>query len=384
MNVLIDATGVTKSKAGVGVYAKNLIHELVGLHASLHLFVAAQDDDPDLDYSGQPNVTMIWVSSKLFRKLPLRILLEQVGIPFLVLKYRIDVVHSLHYTFPLMHFRAKQVVTVHDMTFFSMPEVHITLKAFYFRLFIRASLSRADSLIFVSHSAMQDFSSRLGLPSGFSTVIHHGKSEAFNPSPDPDDVVRVRDKYGLPQEFILYVGTIEPRKNLTRLVSAFASVAQNYPDLSLVIAGMKWRMYDQLLEEVYKLNLHSRVIFPGFVAEEDKALLISSAKVFVYPSLYEGFGIPVLEALACGVPTVTSNTSALPEVAGNAALMVDPNSTIEISRAIEELLSDSSLRLRLRDASIHHAAQFTWQKTAVSTLKVYTEVMSEKPDAKSG
>ncbi len=111
MNVLIDATGVTKTKAGVGVYAKNLIHELGGLHASLHLFVAAQDDDPDLDYSGQPNVTMIWVSSKLFRKLPLRILFEQLGIPFLVLKYRIDVVHSLHYTFPLMHFRAKQVVT---------------------------------------------------------------------------------------------------------------------------------------------------------------------------------------------------------------------------------------------------------------------------------
>jgi hypothetical protein len=173
MNVLIDATSITKKKAGVGVYAKNLIHELINLDVDLHLFVLIQDDDPDLDYSGRPNVTVIKVPSRLFRKLPLRFLLEQVGLPFLLFKHRIDVVHSLHYSFPLMHFGTKQVVTVHDMTFFDMPEVHIPIKIFYFRRFITAAVRFADSIIFVSHSAQLDCNARLGPPRGLTSVVHH-------------------------------------------------------------------------------------------------------------------------------------------------------------------------------------------------------------------
>ena len=375
MNVLIDATGITRNKAGVGVYAKSLIEALIALEGRLRLFILAQDDDLDLDYSRHIAVTMIWVPGRFFRKLPLRFLLEQIGIPLLASKHKIDVIHSLHYSFPIVCFGARQVVTIHDMTFFDMPEVHVRFKVFYFRLFIRAAIRFADGLIFVSHSARRDCEARLGSPRGNSYVIHHGKSEAFHSNLDAETVHQIRERYGLTSEFVLYIGTIEPRKNLVRLVSAFASIAAADPNIKLVIAGMKGWMYDSLFQTVGRLGLETRVIFTGFIPEADKPFLMAAARVFIYPSLYEGFGIPVLEALACGVPTITSNTSSLPEVAGDAALMIDPLQTTEIAEAIKTLLTDHGLREQLRAKSKRQAEQFTWERTAALTLKAYANAL---------
>ena len=377
MNVLINATGITKNKAGVGVYAKNLIEELTHVPAGPHFFLLAQDDDPELDYGDRANITMIWVPAGVFRKLPLRFLLEQALLPLLLLKYRIDVVHSLHYSFPLVSFGARQVVTLCDMTFFSMPEVHQRKKIAYFRTFIRAAVRRADKIIFISHSAEQDCISFLGAPRGSSAVIHLGKSDAFGLNLDPVEIRKVREKYRLPQEYVLYVGTVEPRKNLSRLVSAFAAVSGQHPGLVLVVAGMKGWMNEGLLENIRSLHLESRVVFTGFIPESEKPFLIAGAKVFAYPSLYEGFGIPVLEALACGIPTLTSNVSSLPEVAGDAALTVDPRNVPEMALALERLLSDASLRAELRESSVRQAAQFTWAKTAALTLRAYEDVLSD-------
>jgi glycosyltransferase involved in cell wall biosynthesis len=373
MNVLIDATVVTREKAGVGVYAKNLIQEITRIHPGPRFFLLVQDDDPELDFGDCDNVTMIRVPAKLFRKLPLRFLLEQIFLPMLLIKHRINVVHSLHYSFPLLRFRTRQVVTFHDMTFLNMPEVHQFIKIAYFRFFIRAATRFADKIIFVSASARHDCIARLGPLRVSSSVIHLGKSAAFHPDLAPDEVKRVCVKYGLPEEFVLYVGTIEPRKNLVALVSAFASVRDRHPDLVLVLAGMMGWMYDGLLEAIRRLDLQSRVVFTGFVPEEEKPFLIAGAKVFAYPSLYEGFGIPVLEALACGIPTLTSNISALPEVAGNAALLIDPTNIQELSSALERLLSDQLLRYELKQESLRQAAKFSWGKTAAATLRAYEE-----------
>jgi glycosyltransferase involved in cell wall biosynthesis len=376
MKVLIDATGVTRNKAGVGVYARNLIDQITSVNSGPHYFLLVQDDDPELDFGSRSNVTMIRVPARLFRILPFRFLLEQIVVPLLLLKYKIDVVHSLHYSFPLVRFGTKQVVTLHDMTFFSMPEVHTFIKIRYFRFFIRAAVRLADKIIFVSQSSLQDCVSRLGPPHGSSTVIHLGKSDAFHPGLDPVVIQRVKDKYGLQADFVLYVGTIEPRKNLVALASAFATACQQYPGLLLVFAGMKGWMCDDLDETIRSLNLQSRVVFTGFVPEDEKPFLISGARVFAYPSLYEGFGIPVLEALACGVPTLTSNVSSLPEVAGQAALLVDPRSVEAISLALQQLLSDESLRERLRTESQLQAAKFTWAKTASETVRAYHDSLS--------
>lgn len=379
MRVLIDCTSITRNKAGVGVYAKNLVDELTRLQHGPRYFVLVQDDDPDLDFSGRPNVTMIRVRAGLFRKLPLRFLLEQLLLPCLLVMHRIDVLHSLHYSFPLIRFGTKQVVTLHDMTFFNMPEAHERIKVIYFRFFIRADVRFADKVVFDSHSSLSDCTTRLGPVRGTSAVVHLGKSEAFHTGLAPDEIRRVREKYGLSADFILFVGTIEPRKNLSRLVSAFAGMCGGHPSLLLAIAGMRGWMYDGLMETVRNLNLHSRVVFTGFVPEEEKPFLISAAKVFAYPSLYEGFGIPVLEALACGIPTVTSNVSSLPEVAGNAALTVDPYSVAELTSALERLVSEAPLRDQLAREALRQAAKFTWTKTAIMTREAYTDVLTSRP-----
>jgi len=209
-------------------------------------------------------------------------------------------------------------------------------------------------------------------------VIHHGKSEAFRTDLAASEIQRVREKYGLNAEYVLFVGTIEPRKNLSRLVSAFALVCGRHPGLLLAIAGMKGWMYDGLMEMVKDLDLQSRVIFTGFVPEEEKPFLIAAAKAFAYPSLYEGFGIPVLEALACGIPTVTSNVSSLLEVAGDAALTIDPYSVAELSSALEKLISDEPLRERLTREGLRQAAKFTWTKTAIMTREAYNDVLAPR------
>jgi glycosyltransferase involved in cell wall biosynthesis len=378
LRVLIDCTGVARTKAGVGVYAKNLINELTRLPSGPAYFLLVQDDDPELDFSGLLNVTMIRVPARLFRKLPLRFLLEQIVLPFLLARHRIDVLHSLHYSFPLVRLGTFQVVTLHDMTFFNMPEAHLRIKVAYFRFFIRADVRLADKVIFVSKSTMNDCVARLGQLKGTGTVIYHGKSDAYRPELPEAEVQRTRRKYALDSDFILFIGTIEPRKNLIRLVSAFASICDRHPGLLLAIAGMHGWMHDDLMATVQHLNLEERVVFTGFIPEAEKPYLISAAKVFAYPSLYEGFGIPVLEALACGTPTVTSNVSSLPEVAGNAALTVDPYNVTDLAEALEKLLSDDSLRDRLARESLLQAAKFTWTKTAAMTLEVYKDALSGK------
>jgi glycosyltransferase involved in cell wall biosynthesis len=319
---------------------------------------------------------MITVPARIFRLVPLRFLLEQLFIPFLLVKHRVSVIHSLHYSFPLLHPGVKQVVTLHDMTSFTMPEVHLPLKAIYYRAFIRAAVRFADKLIFVSHSAQQDCAAMFRLRKQTSRVIHLGKTDIFMVSSNPTISDRVRCRYNIPPMFLLYVGTIEPRKNLVRLVSAFASIANIHKGCVLVIAGMKGWMYDDLFEKVRQLDLQSRVIFTGFISEEDKLALIQAATVFAYPSLYEGFGIPVLEAMACGIPTVTSNISSLPEIVGNAALLVDPTSVEEIAVALDRLLSDTDLREDLGRRSILQAALFTWEKTAKLTRDIYFSLAS--------
>ncbi|SDF71541.1 glycosyltransferase family 4 protein [Terriglobus roseus] len=374
MRVLIDATGLTKRKAGVGVYGKELIDGLVASNL-VQLYLVVQDDDPDLAYYPAA-VTVLRMPSRFLRKVPLRIIFEQTVLPFLIRKYRVDVVHSLHYSFPIFRFGAKSAVTIHDMTSLSMPEVHIGIKLRYYRFFIRRAQKWSDGLIFVSRSAQEDFVSHLGPPRGLSTVVYHGKSPAFHPLIDRTQIEPLCVKYGLPERYILYVGTVEPRKNLERLVEAFASLASALPTTSLVIAGMMGWKQEHLTDLVHAFGLEDRVIFTGYVAEEEKPVLIAGSDLFVYPSLYEGFGLPVLEALACGVPTITSDVSSLPEVAGDAALLIDPKDTRAITKAIEAVMGDPVLAAGLREKGPEQAAKFTWERAATQTAAVYSALYS--------
>lgn len=376
MKVLIDATGVTRKKAGVGVYAKSLIDRLAA-SAEAELYLLVQDDDPDFAYPDQRNVTTLRVPSRFFRVVPLRLLFEQTWLPLLLRRHHIDVVHSLHYSFPLLRpGKAKSLVTIHDMTSFSMPEVHIALKKLYYRLFIRLSRTYADGLIFISRSARADYLRLLGEHRGVSEVIHHGKDPDFRPlEPQQQEALTaVRSHYGIPPHYLLYVGTIEPRKNLERLIEAFAIIAPRFPDTTLVLAGMMGWKQEHLPARIRELGLEARILLPGFVTEKEKALLIAGCSLFLYPSLYEGFGLPILEALASGVPTITSETSALPEVAGDASILVDPLNVAALAEATERVLSSAELQRALAEAGPVQAGKFTWERTAAETERLYRRV----------
>ncbi|MCX7707335.1 MAG: glycosyltransferase family 4 protein, partial [Anaerolineae bacterium] len=207
-------------------------------------------------------------------------------------------------------------------------------------------------------------------------TVYNGVDDAFCPA-DPAAVAAFRRARGLPDRFILFLGTLEPRKNLGALLRAYAAVRTRSGEGTpkLVIAGGKGWFYERILTEVDVLGLGDDVIFPGYVAADELPWWYRAAELFVYPSRFEGFGLPVLEAMACGTPVITTTSSSLPEVAGDAAILVDPDDVSALSDAMERLLADPDLRSALRAAGLQRAARFSWKRTAAETARVHGDVL---------
>jgi len=373
MKILIDFTQIPLEKAGVGVYALNQLNEICRLDGKNFYYVLAQDDEKSLDFTNCDNFKIIKVKSSLFRRFVLRSLLEQIYIPYLALKYKIDIVHSLHYSFPVF-LHAKKVVTLPDMTVFKMPKRHLISKVLWFRSFIYMAAFLADKVICISRSTQKDFLEKFNFAEKRTQVIYLGKSSLFRPDLTAEEMRQVREKYRINSNYLLYLGTIEPRKNIKNIILAFNKFLEEGNDYQLVIAGKKGWGFEEIFSLVEELHLNSKVVFTGFIDEKDKPYLICGAKIFIYPSIYEGFGIPVLEALACGVPTITSNISSLPEVAGDAALFVEPSSVDDIYSKINKLLNDRALYTQLKQRAVEQASKFSWEKTAQDTIRVYNSL----------
>jgi glycosyltransferase involved in cell wall biosynthesis len=210
-------------------------------------------------------------------------------------------------------------------------------------------------------------------------VVYLGKSRDFQPITDKSSIDNFREKNNLKRDFILYVGTLEPRKNITGLINAYRLFKDMTPYLNyaLVIGGGKGWMYSDIFELIEKLSLMNDVIFLGYVQDKELPILYNAAKLFVYPSLYEGFGLPVLEAMACGVPVITSNTSSLPEIVADAGIMLDPLDINALAKAMHNVLMDDSLRHSLIEKGLKRAENFSWEKTAAMTMNIYRKVLSE-------
>jgi glycosyltransferase involved in cell wall biosynthesis len=287
----------------------------------------------------------------------------------------LDLFHAPDFILPPVRPGTPTIVTIHDLSFVREPDSTMPGMSVHLNKWVPHSVKRADRVIAVSEATRRDLIEFYQTPPAKISVIYHGVSPEFRPVQEKERLRAVRYKYGLDQRpFILSVGTIQPRKNYQRLVQAFASINQ---PLSLVIAGSEGWNCDDVYREVERLGLDDRVYFPGFVAEEDLPVLLSAATLFGYPSLYEGFGLPVLEAMACGTPIVAANQSSLPEVVGDAGLTVDPTDVAALATAITRLLDDPSLRERLSAAGLAQAAKFTWPTTAAKLLRVYQEVIEE-------
>ena len=294
-------------------------------------------------------------------------------LPRLAARHKLNVLHIPN-TMPLLWPYQPTIVTLYDLTEFALPQrVYVQGRHVYRRLANWLAARRATTIITTSASTKRDIVHYLGVNPAKIQVIYPGiNQEQFHPQ--PVTMARrtyVTQTYDLPERFLLYVGKIQPRKNLPRLLQAFHQVRQTHPDVHLVLAGTGGWMNEALEATLHQLELTQVVHRPGFVAEADLPALYQMAEMLVFPSLYEGFGFPVLEAMACGTPVVTSATSSLGELAEAAALCVDPMVVEEIAAAIQTILENPDSRDTLRQKGLAHAQQFTWLRCAQETLACY-------------
>ena len=286
-----------------------------------------------------------------------------------------DVLLVPAHVLPLVHPR-RSLVTVHDLGYLHEPEAHRALDRFYLDLSNRYHARAAARVLAISEATRDDLVRHYGVAPERVTVTHLAADASFRPVTDPDLITAARAEHGIGPDYFLYVGTLQPRKNLSRLIRAFARVAAGRPGLQLVLAGKKGWLYDGILRQAESLGLSGRVIFPGYVGAEDLPALYSGALAFAFPSLYEGFGMPALEAMACGAPVLASNVSSLPEVVGDAGLLVDPTDEAALAAALERLASEPALRAELRQRGLARARLFSWERCAGETLEAIRAVGS--------
>lgn len=375
MNVLMDLTHIPLEKTGVGIYAVNLVNSIAELTCNNNVyFILIQDDEHSFDTIKNRNFYFIRVNNKIFRKMIFRFILEQFIIPIIILKNKIDLAHSFHYSFPIISFGAKRVVTIHDMTFFLFPEYHEKIKTYYFRFFTWLSAMLADRIITVSKSTFEDLIRIIKVDKKKIDIIHLGRPKWDGLPVNDKKIEKVKKKYGILGSYLMYMGTIEPRKNIRNLLEGFSEyLSANDSLYQLVICGKKGWKYKEMFGYDSDDSIYENVRFTGFVDEEDKPYLIKGAKIFLYISQYEGFGLPVLEALTLGVPTITSNISSMPEIVGDAGVKINPNDITAIRSSIERLLSDELLYRDLQKLSVEQAFKFDWEKTAKKTLQLYNK-----------
>jgi glycosyltransferase involved in cell wall biosynthesis len=356
---------------GIGTYVRNLIHHLARIDQRTEYVLLCRPQDRDVIALPGPNFRLVPESAGPYS------IAEQVRIPMALRREHADLFHSPHYVLPpLVHCRS--VVTIHDCIHLMFPQyLPGRLAHAYAKTQMWTSAHRSDRVLTVSETSKQDILRRFRIPADKVTVVYNAIDERLTDPPAPEEFGRVRVRYQLKDPFALYVGNIKPHKNLERLIEAFHGLRQQpeFELLKLVIIGDEISKYQGLRRAVHQHKLHKHVRFFGFVGPETLAVLYRLARVFVFPSLYEGFGLPPLEAMYFGTPVVTSNVSSMPEVVGDAAILVDPYSADSIAEGMRRALLDQALRDTLRERGMARAREFSWERSAEQVHQVYTEVM---------
>ena len=356
--------------AGINWYIYNLLQHLpkAARHHSFTAFLG--DKEAAQAFSGLRTE----VSALPTVRPAVRILWEQLVQPVHLLRRSIDLLHSLAFVQPLV-MSCPGVLTVYDLSFVLFPQGLQTWRRLYLRWGTARSAVRAARVIAISASTKRDLVELLHVQEARIDVVPCGVDEDFRPVERPELLDQWRARRGLPQQMLLFVGTIEPRKNLTTLLKGYALLRDRIQAPPLVIAGARGWRHKEVLSAVQELGLEEEVFFPGYIPREELPLWYNAADIFVYPSLYEGFGLPVLEAMACCTPVVASNTSSLPEVLGESGLSVDPADAEEMAEAMRRVLTDRDLREALRTRGLDRAKTFTWSRAAEETVAVYDRAL---------
>lgn len=373
MIIAINTLSLYKTKAGMGRYIVELVNRLPRDDPqNTYCFYVSQKNKSYFSFT-EKNIIIKTISPLWYFPF-LKILWEQIFLPFSLWRNNIQLYHSTGFTLPFFKpKKIKHVVTIADMTFFSHSIYHIWWKVWYFRYMIPYALKKADRVITISESTKEDILKMIKISSKKIKSIYLGVDAHLTPQKERGQQKRL-EKYSITRPYILFVGMLEPRKNIMGLIRAYAQVKEK-DSHHLVLVGKKGWKYEDIFMTVKELGLQNMVHFLGYVPDEDLSSLYSSATCFVYPSFYEGFGIPVLEAMACGCPVITSNNSSMKEIAGNAAVLIDPENKEAIADAIELVISNKKEQERMRKAGLLHVKKFRWETMAQETKNLYASVL---------
>ena len=357
---------------GIGTYIRNLLKQLARLDQDTEYVLFSRPEDHEAVVGLGENFRPVSVRAGNYS------MAEQVFLPWAIRRENLSLFHAPHYVLPAL-VTCRSVVTIHDCIHLMFPQYLPNRLAYaYARASISMASRRATRVLTVSESSKRDILRFVDVPADKIDVIYNAYDERFAVEPREEDVVRVSERYQLRDEFVLYAGNVKPHKNLGRLIEAFHIVRKRGLDhLKLVLIGDEISKYAALRRAVHQHQLHQYVRFLGYVNEETLAVMYRLAGVFVFPSLYEGFGLPPLEAMASGTPVVSSNVSSLPEVAGDAALLVDPYDPTSIADGIYTVLTNADVRRDLRHKGMLRARQFSWEASVRRVHEIYQQVVDD-------
>lgn len=378
MKVALELQPCLKNKSGIGVYTYELskrlqVYENLELVGNVFNFMNRNDltlDLQELDFKkNYCRVFPYGIYRRIWHSIPISY--------NTLFKEKVDIAHFFNFIVP-PKIEGKIVNTIHDLTFKFYPDTMDERNLKRIRQDIDYSIERSDIITTVSECSKWDIVKELKVPPEYVKVISPGVDYAsYSRVCSSEEKRLVKEKYKLPQCYVLYMGTLEPRKNILGLVEAFAMLKneEGLEDIKLVLAGKKGWLYESIFKRINELNLEDEVIFTGYVDEKDKVVIYQLAKCFVFPSLYEGFGIPILEAMAASVPVITANVSSLPEVAGEAALLTSPTDNVKMAECIFKVLTDKMLSENLIARGLKQVQKYTWDESADKLYRLYMSLI---------
>ncbi len=376
--ILFNALALTGQYSGVNYTTAYLLDALgrLDLHDYRITVLVSRDYAGDPPLNKQLQVKKAPIDSK---SRTARIAYENVILPFFLKRNGYQLYHSTAYVLPFF-IRTPGIATVHDLIALDHPGLCKNSTAIYFRLCLPQTIKKAAKIIVVSDTVKRDLLRTFtGISPERSKTIYHGLSSRFKPVKDMDRLAACRSKYKLPDRYLIFVGNIEPKKNIVKLLRSFQLLISDYGlEHKLVIVGKKGWKYSDVFRFIRQTALDDRIIFTGYADDQDIPVLYSMADVCLFPSLYEGFGLPVIEAMACGCPVVVSNRGALPEISREITPPLLPEDVAGIAAQTHRLIEDAAYRHSVIEKGLRHSAQFSWEKAAEQTLQVYRDVLSGK------
>ncbi|OGS03928.1 MAG: hypothetical protein A2204_03215 [Elusimicrobia bacterium RIFOXYA1_FULL_47_7] len=370
MNIGINARYLQKRSTGIENYLKNIIAKLKDTDKSNSYTLFFGNDRQVPDYALGGNFTHDVPDMRTDSQLK-RVLWEHFYLPKQLKKLKIDVFHEPSFISPFFK-SCPTIITVYDLAYLFCPDCYTFRNRAYLGAMLSRSVSTSEYIIAISENTKSDILKHFRVPDNKVKVIYCGVNELFKKTNDTLKVDSIRKKYGITKDYILNVSLISPRKNLIALMQAFKNARQSGRiDAQLVIAGGKGWLYEKIIAYAKSSGFENDIIFTGYVTDDELLHLYNGARLFAFPSVYEGFGLPLLEAMACGCPVISSNTSSMPEVCGEAALYFNPKNLAEISEAIDRVINDVGLSNSLINKGLEQVKKFSWGKAAAQTLSLY-------------